>query len=534
MFKKIKDAFFPPTPPTDEEIIQERNRKMAEQLKKRGPFGLTNHAHEWYGYTWKEIHADYFGYYHWQGNYFIWREQVYTGEAVSLLEMGQGFAFYFDRHIRKPTLNYPTPEETAFIDHTKTLWETAAPTFRPMTKQQAIEIFFGHCLGPDTPRMQEEYYNISCPFEMTYLFHTNRAKCTSLEDARRLDQAYYEVFKATMAKKFIRNDGDALKVNAEKTGEADFLRYMDHPYTPVLDGTLDAVIPLPGVEEDLTLPDKAFTDAKEELIILNDLLAGDYTVLRKYLGIKGTRLTDYEVGTKAYAVGGELDVYAKFVNRVGFAAYVCARGDAETAPTQHQLLDGVLFCVPRILNDIKAIYDTSSSDYDWEYACDKVLQSYEQKTKSYEKNTSSLHKEMEKNSDWLKDRRDEAARIFEQFAHATGVKRGAPVEAAIEPVEVIEPVTVKTQQKEIVEAPAPSSAMTQPFIKKPREKLPPVAASGEMTVAHAREVFDYSKDEVVIELELTRRYRNLTRKNYSDEAQDEIDMAYKVLLKIAS
>ena len=76
--------------------------------------------------------------------------------------------------------------------------------------------------------------------------------------------------------------------------------------------------------------------------------------------------------------------------------------------------------------------------------------------------------------------------------------------------------------------------MTQPFIKKPREKLPPVAASGEMTVAHAREVFDYSKDEVVIELELTRRYRNLTRKNYSDEAQDEIDMAYKVLLKIAS
>jgi hypothetical protein len=491
MFKKIKDALF--SPPTEEQQIQEERNKIAKQLG--GPFNAGNNGNKWYGFTWKEVHADYFGYFHWQGQYFHWREEKYNNEAASLVLMGHAFSCFF-KGMKKATTEYPTPEETAFMEASKPLWEQVTPTFGHMTEQQAIELFFGYCLGPATPLRHQENYNMSCPFEQTYLFHTNRARCTSMEEARRLDEAYYVVFRATMA----------------KINETDFLRYIDHPYTPILAGSLDAAIPLPGVEEDLSLPDKATTHAKIELVILNDLLAEENGLLRDYLEMTGTRLGDYEVSTAAYAVK-DSKLYCQFVEKI---------------ISNTRSVDWVLTYLPRMLKDIKEKLKETHVDPRWQEYVRK--QSFEKVADIYHGWSDGQEATYQ---DWLQERRDEAERVFAQFAHATGVKRAAPVEAAIEAVEVVEPVTVKTQRKEIMEAPAPSSAMARPFVKKAREKLPPVAASGEMTVEHAREVFDYAKDEIPKLKELRQRYQLFVKRNLDEVIQEEIDEAFAVLLKIA-
>lgn len=593
---------------------------------------------------------DKFGYFDMQHRYFLWRGEVFTAvdeekKLNELIRMGRAVDYCFYT-AREHTASHPAPEETAFMEQSKKLWNTFSDQYKKtMEHGDACVIFFSHAFGPASPQFLIDLFKYANPVELTYLFHTKRESCTSVEQARQFDLAYSELFCTAFTASGVHI-------------------YLDHPYSLVLDGTLDKPLPLPGVEIELTTPvmvavpepvtaktshqeveitlttpvlgtvpepaigkvtekeiaqtksklvtvvdnvlqsvapsfaqyrrilaiqevslskinagewdpppftkeekrligyvngslgspyryyrnvqeqktaqaqDQDYVyivdrlkhlrdartilntqqevrkhveySAKIERIILKDLLEQENAPLRTYLNIIGSCLADFDVEPGFFA-GPPAESYVKLVHNI------VSRTKADKENTPAQSLDWVLFSVPGILAQIRGVLGHTTSNYDRTKAFEQVPWSVP--------GLKDLRAEMETHSAWLQERREEA---FMDFKQAFGTQETQVM------VAVPEPVLAEAPQETVVEAPAPSSAMTQPFIKKPREKLPPVAASGEMTVAHAREVFDYSKDEVVIELELTRRYRNLTRKNYSDEAQDEIDMAYKVLLKIAS
>ena len=150
---------------------------------------------------------------------------------MQLLRMGRAFDyFYYSAEFR--TNQHPTPEESAFMDQTETMWRMIPK--KQMEYDDAKVLFFSHCFKP-APR--EELIGLfpkANPLEITYLFHSNREKCSSLEFAQQFDRAYYELFTLSMS------------ISGHK--------FIDHPYSPILEGKLEKPFPLPGVDIKLTPP----------------------------------------------------------------------------------------------------------------------------------------------------------------------------------------------------------------------------------------------------------------------------------------
>jgi hypothetical protein len=181
--------------------------------------------------------ADTFGFFNLQSRYFNWRTQIYPKmpegqkpkELLAMIWAVEGLLPAALHHTR----GNPTSEETAFGERSKTLWAAFQKQNTENINMQyegACKIFFSYVADPPSREIIVDPFNfapIRFTIELNYLFHTNRVRCPSLEDARQFDRAFLILFQH-------RNGPE--------------LSFADHPYSSVLNGTLDASIPLPGVE----------------------------------------------------------------------------------------------------------------------------------------------------------------------------------------------------------------------------------------------------------------------------------------------
>jgi hypothetical protein len=202
--------------------------KSRERLNKElGPINFVN-ARKILGYGPDEE----FGFFDLQARYFEWRRDIFDMSLKELLRMGRVFDLLYYAAADMTKKN-PTTEETAFLKQDDDLWRAFNKKYEEnMVFDDAKVIFFTHAFKSAPRRVLIDLYKNANPLEITYLFHTKRESCTSLEHARQFDKAYIKLFCAT--------------------GMLDISNFTDHPYSLVLDGTLKKPFPLPGVDIELT------------------------------------------------------------------------------------------------------------------------------------------------------------------------------------------------------------------------------------------------------------------------------------------
>lgn len=90
---------------------------------------------------------DKFGYFDMQHRYFLWRGEVFTAvdeekKLNELIRMGRAVDYCFYT-AREHTASHPAPEETAFMEQSKKLWNTFSDQYKKtMEHGDACVIFF--------------------------------------------------------------------------------------------------------------------------------------------------------------------------------------------------------------------------------------------------------------------------------------------------------------------------------------------------------------------------------------------------------
>ena len=261
MFEKLNEKL--------KEFLEERSQARAKwaSLKRYHEIrNLTGHisledAYKILGYEFGRNAK--FGYFDMQARYFSWRTQVYPSldkadQLKELFRMGRviKLMYYALDHSR-------TPQETFFIEQSQALWQAFEKKYGGdamrsgdiAVREDNCKLFLSHVVE-DAPRqvLIDRYESSSCSLEVTYLFHTARERCTSLEEAQQFDLAYEQFFSSITPS--FRYGGTNFAT--------DLYALMDHPYSLVLDGTLDKPLPLPGVDIPLSAPSSDHTETVEE------------------------------------------------------------------------------------------------------------------------------------------------------------------------------------------------------------------------------------------------------------------------------
>lgn len=542
---------------------------------------------------------DLFGFFDLQWRYFYWRTKEFPKtpehqkpkELLAMVWATEGLLLHAMVHANKN----PRLDETAFREQSQTLWDEFLKKNNETIAMQyddACEVFFSQVSDLPSREIIVDPFNfapIRFTLELTYLFHTNRERCSSsLERARQFDGAYLILFKH-------RNGPE--------------LSFADHPYSPVLEGTLDAPLPLPGVEIPLAEPLRAEAPQEEQAEILAPFIPNakkyfihdskssmtkeeayrcfgyepnqDFTIeditarLAQWRNDKTREQNEehYQLMTQAFYLLSSEKIISAWDN-VSSSSMTLKEALKVFGKEPHEKPPGRMYLNYEFGQfsrwSITTVEEAEKLDAAYRVLFEhaEVLDNHKEiKLEPPFAPTLKVIIGREKAAGWESPKQWQGE-ISNKKAHAVfgieDVGKMLPYEVT-EKFEELQGDCTTVEEAEKLDLAYRwlfsvcckyekdfTEPIASPYAPILAQKLviataPPVleetpaqeevieapARSEEMTVEHAREVFDYAKDEIPTRVDLRERYQNFLKRNLDEVIQEEIDEAYAVLLKIA-